>query len=218
MLCIFCISDAFCKYFLPVCGLSFYSLHSEIQILVSINKFIGTRSWSFAYSLSVANLTLCQYCCNRAQLSAKPKIFTNFPLTKKFVDLLLGGHLHFLLNETFSVIPRKAILMGNHSWPQISFWNDWFEKCGSLLPSGRFLLLLYSFSFMVWFWLQKTVLKAFLNRESIAEAARAALPSGFQAYQGLSVSHRWPWSHIFLVQEVGWPPGGKSLLLQGHQP
>lgn len=36
--------------------------------------------------------------------------------------------------------------------------------------------------------------------------------------QGLSLSHCWPWSHIFLVQEVGWPPGGKSLLLQGHQP
>ena len=24
--------------------------------------------------------------------------------------------------------------------------------------------------------------------------------------QGLSLSHRWPWGYIFLLQEVGWPP------------
>ncbi|KAI4537285.1 hypothetical protein MG293_012148, partial [Ovis ammon polii] len=52
---------------------------------------------------------------------------------------------------------------------------------------------------------QKTLLKTFLNGESIAEAARAALPSGFQVYQGLSLSHRGPWNLIFLVQEVGCP-------------
>ena len=58
ILCIFCVSDAFCKYLLPVFGLPFYSLQSDIRILVSVNKLIGTQSWSLAYSLSVANLTL----------------------------------------------------------------------------------------------------------------------------------------------------------------
>lgn len=75
------------KYFLPVSGFSFHSF-KQWTLCFNVHKYnsTGTQTRSFAYPLSVANFTLHQHSCDRAQLAAKPKIFTSCPFPEKFTD------------------------------------------------------------------------------------------------------------------------------------
>lgn len=98
-----------------------------------INKFSEHRhGHSFTHCLWLIS-------CYISTVATEPnspqslKYLLTVPWQKTLLTSDLWHHFHFLLNEP--VIPRKAVLMSKHYWPQTPFWNGFLEVCGSLLPN-----------------------------------------------------------------------------------
>lgn len=82
----------------------------------------------------MANFTLYEHSCDRAQEPAKPKIFTNGPFPEKFTDLWFRASSPFPPYWACH-FPRKAIFMGNDHDQRVpsgvaglkcvKFWPKW---------------------------------------------------------------------------------------------